>query len=90
MIKQSSIEHLKSIVDIVDVIGNYLELKKSGVNYKTRCPFHDEKTPSFTVSPAKQIFHCFGCGKGGDMITFVKEYEKLSYPEAIEKIAERL
>ena len=87
MIKQNSIEYLKSSIDIVDVIGNYIELKKAGSSYKARCPFHDEKTPSFVVSPQKQIFHCFGCGKGGDAISFVKEYEKLSYPEAIEKIA---
>ena len=87
MIAKDSIERLKSSIDIVDVIGNYLELKKSGVNFKTNCPFHGEKTPSFVVSPQKQIFHCFGCGIGGDAIKFVMEYEKLSYPEAIEKLA---
>jgi len=87
LIKQSSIEYLKSAIDIVDVIGSYIELKKTGSSYKARCPFHDEKTPSFVVSPAKGIFHCFGCGKGGDAISFVKEYEKLNYPQAIEKIA---
>jgi len=87
MIETSSIERLKSSIDIVDVIGTYLELKKSGANYKANCPFHGEKTPSFVVSPQKQIFHCFGCGIGGDAIKFVMEYEKLSYPEAIEKLA---
>jgi len=87
MISQSSIEQLKQSIDIVDVISNYLELKKSGANYKTKCPFHSEKTSSFVVSPSKQIFHCFGCGIGGDAIKFVMEIEKLSYPEAIEKIA---
>ncbi len=87
MISQSSIEQLKQSIDIVDVISNYLELKKSGANYKTKCPFHSEKTSSFVVSPAKQIFHCFGCGIGGDAIKFVMEIEKLPYPEAIEKIA---
>ncbi len=87
MIDQNSIEKLKATIDIVDVIGNYIELKKAGANYKTNCPFHSEKTPSFIVSPQKQIFHCFGCGIGGDAIKFVMEYEKLSYPEAIEKLA---
>ncbi|NPA03870.1 MAG: DNA primase [Epsilonproteobacteria bacterium] len=87
MIDKNSIEQLKNIADIVDVIGNYLELKRAGSNYKALCPFHDEKTPSFVVNPAKQIFHCFGCGVGGDVIKFIMEYEKLSYPEAIEKLA---
>ncbi|WP_041353952.1 DNA primase [Nitratiruptor sp. SB155-2] len=87
MIDQNSIEQLKNIVDIVDVIGNYIELKKAGSNYKALCPFHQEDTPSFVVSPSKQIFHCFGCGAGGDAIKFLMEYEKLSYPEAIEKLA---
>jgi len=87
MIKPESIENLKSIIDIVDVIGNYLQLKKQGSNYIALCPFHSEKTPSFVVSPAKQIYHCFGCGASGDAIKFVMEIEKLSYPEAIEKLA---
>jgi len=87
MIDKASIEQLKNIIDIVDVVGNYIELKKAGSNYKALCPFHDEDTPSFVVSPSKQIYHCFGCGAGGDAIKFVMEYEKLSYPEAIEKLA---
>ncbi|WP_024789120.1 DNA primase [Lebetimonas sp. JH292] len=87
MIKNESIENLKSIIDIVDVIGNYIQLKKEGSNYKALCPFHSEKTPSFVVSPAKQIYHCFGCGASGDAIKFVMDMEKLSYPEAIEKLA---
>ena len=87
MIEKSSIEQLKNLIDIVDVIGDYIELKKAGTNYKALCPFHNEDTPSFVVSPSKQIFHCFGCQKGGDAIKFVMEYEKLSYPEAIEKLA---
>jgi len=87
MIEESSIERLKTSIDIVDVIGSYIELKKSGSNFKANCPFHGEKTPSFVVSPQKQIFHCFGCGIGGDAIKFVMEYEKLSYPDAIEKLA---
>jgi len=87
MISQNSIETLKSSIDIVDVISNYIELKKAGANFKALCPFHGEKTPSFVVSPKKQIFHCFGCGIGGDAIKFVMEYEKLSYKEAVEKLA---
>jgi len=88
MITQDSIEALKSRLDIVDVVGSYIELKKSGANFKAPCPFHNEKTASFVVSPSKQIFHCFGCGIGGDSIKFVMEYEKLNYPEAIEKLAQ--
>ena len=87
MIEQNSIENLKSRLDIVEVVGSYIELKKSGANYKARCPFHSEDTPSFVVSPSKQIYHCFGCGAGGDAISFVMDYDKLSYPEAIEKLA---
>ena len=87
MIDNASIESLKSSIDIVDVVGSYIELKKAGANYKANCPFHGEKTPSFVVSPSKQIYHCFGCGAGGDSIKFVMEIEKLSYPEAIEKLA---
>jgi DNA primase len=87
MITQDSIEALKARLDIVDVIGSYLELKKAGANYKAPCPFHDEKTASFVVSPAKQIYHCFGCGAGGDSIKFTMEFEKLNYPEALEKLA---
>jgi DNA primase len=87
MIDNASIESLKSSVDIVDVIGSYIELRKAGANYKANCPFHGEKTPSFVVSPSKQIYHCFGCGVGGDSIKFVMELEKLSYPEAVEKLA---
>ncbi len=87
MIKSESIENLKSITDIVDVVGSYVQLKKQGSNYTALCPFHSEKTPSFIVSPAKQIYHCFGCGASGDAIKFLMEIEKLSYPEAIEKLA---
>jgi len=87
MIDNASIESLKNSIDIVDVIGNFIELRKAGANYKANCPFHGEKTPSFVVSPSKQIYHCFGCGVGGDSIKFVMEMEKLTYPEAIEKLA---
>ncbi|AXH15617.1 DNA primase [Malaciobacter mytili] len=87
MITKESIDNLKNHLEIVDVISQSLELKKSGANFKACCPFHGEDTPSFVVSPAKQIYHCFGCGAGGDAIKFIMEYEKLSYPEAIEKLA---
>ncbi len=87
MIEKESIESLKNRLDIVDVIGNLIELKKAGANFKAPCPFHGENTPSFVVSPQKQIYKCFGCGVSGDAIKFVMEYEKLNYPEAIEKLA---
>ena len=87
MISQDSIESLKARLDIVDVVSSYIELKKAGANFKAPCPFHDEKSPSFVVSPSKQIYHCFGCGAGGDSVKFVMEYEKLNYPEALEKLA---
>ncbi len=87
MITQDSIDALKARLDVVDVVGSYLELKKSGANFKAPCPFHDEKSASFVVSPSKQIYHCFGCGVGGDSVSFVMEYEKLNYPEALEKLA---
>ena len=75
--------------DIVDVISSYIPLKKVGSNFKARCPFHDEKTASFVVSPKKQIYKCFGCGKGGNVITYVQEFEKISFPEALRKLAAR-
>ncbi len=87
MITKESIENLKNHLDVVDVVSQFIQLKKSGANFKANCPFHGEDTPSFVVSPQKQIYHCFGCGVGGDSIKFVMEYEKLSYPEAIEKLA---
>ncbi len=87
MITKNSIENLRNTIDIVDILGGYIQVKKSGANFKACCPFHGEKTPSFVISPAKQIYHCFGCGVGGDAIKFVMEFEKLSYPEALEKVA---
>ena len=87
MITKESIENLKSHLDVVDIISQFIELKKTGANFKACCPFHGEDTPSFVVSPTKQIYHCFGCGVGGDSIKFVMEHEKLSYPEALEKLA---
>lgn len=87
MIDPKSIERLKAQTDIVDIVGHYLPLKKSGANFVCVCPFHDDKNPSMSVSPSRGIFHCFSCKAGGDAIKFVMDYEKLSYPEAVEKIA---
>jgi DNA primase len=82
-------DRVKQQADIVRVIGEYVRLKKSGQNFTGLCPFHGEKTPSFAVHPVKQIFHCFGCGKGGDVFTFVMEMEKCQFPEAVRTVAEK-
>src|SRR5712671_787596 len=82
-------EQVRAANDIVDVIGSFLPLKRAGANFVALCPFHREKTPSFHVNPRLQIFHCFGCHKGGDVFTFVKEYESLDFPEAVRRLAER-
>jgi DNA primase len=82
-------DRVKQQADIVRVIGEYVRLKKSGQNFTGLCPFHGEKTPSFAVHPVKQIFHCFGCGKGGDVFTFVMEMEKCQFPEAVRMVAEK-
>jgi len=84
---QRQIDEVLERNNIVDIIGSYFPLKKMGSNYKARCPFHDEKTASFVVSEKKQIFKCFGCGKGGNAIHFVQEYEKISFMESIKKLA---
>ena len=82
-------ERVKQQADIVRVIGEYVRLKKSGQNFTGLCPFHQEKTPSFAVHPVKQIYHCFGCGVGGDVFKFVMEMEKSTFPEAIRTVAEK-
>lgn len=86
---QQVIDEIIERNDIVDVISSYIPLKKTGSNFKARCPFHDEKTASFIVSPKKQIYKCFGCGKGGNVITYVQDFEKISFPEALNKLAAR-
>jgi DNA primase len=86
-IADESIQQVIATVNIVDVISAYFPLKRAGVNFTACCPFHTERTPSFNVSPAKNLFHCFGCGKGGNVITFVKEYESLPFAEAVRKLA---
>src|SRR4030042_2183263 len=83
------LEEIRSKVDIVDFISDYVQLKKSGQNYKALCPFHAEKTPSFMVSQPKQIFHCFGCGAGGDVVSFLMKHESLSFSEAVQTISKK-
>lgn len=89
MITPQTIEQIKNRLDIIDVVGEFVKLKKRGSNYLGNCPFHNEKTPSFTVSPAKELYKCFGCGKSGNTITFVMEHEKLTYVEALRWLAAR-
>ncbi len=89
-IPQSFIDDLTARADIVELIGSRVQLKKAGREYRACCPFHNEKTPSFWVSPAKQFYHCFGCGAHGTALGFLMEYDKLSFPEAIEELAGRL
>lgn len=80
-------EDILSNVDIVDLVGRYVPLKRAGANYTACCPFHNEKTPSFMVSPTKQIFKCFGCGKGGNVITFMQEIERIDFRDAAKELA---
>ena len=85
----SVIEEIKANINIVDVISGYVALKRHGRNYFGLCPFHNEKSPSFSVSESKQIFHCFGCGVGGDALGFLMKIENITFKEAIEILAER-
>ena len=85
----ATLERIRAASDIVDVIGSCLPLKKAGANFVALCPFHKEKTPSFNVNPHRQIFHCFGCHKGGDVFTFVKEYENIGFVDAVRRLADR-
>ncbi len=89
MISQQTIQEIQSRIDMLDVVGNFVKLKRRGTNYLGLCPFHNEKTPSFTVSPSKEIYKCFGCGKSGNAIGFVMEHEKFTYPEALKWLANR-
>jgi DNA primase len=85
----ATLERIRAASDIVDIIGAAVPLKKNGANFTALCPFHKEKTPSFNVNPHRQIFHCFGCHKGGDVFTFVKEYENIGFVDAVRRLAER-
>jgi DNA primase len=89
LFSSATLEQIRAASDIVDVIGSYLPLKRAGANFVALCPFHKEKSPSFNVNPHRQIFHCFGCHKGGDVFTFVKEYENIDFPEAVRRMADR-
>lgn len=89
VINDNVLDEIRDRADIVDLIGEYVDLKRSGSNYMGLCPFHSEKTPSFSVSPSKSIFKCFGCGVGGDVITFVMKRENLSFPDAVEFLADK-
>jgi DNA primase len=85
----ATLEQVRAASDIVDVIGACIPLKRAGANFVALCPFHKEKSPSFNVNPHKQIFHCFGCHKGGDVFTFIKDYENIDFPDAVRRLAER-
>lgn len=89
MIDHATIDRIFAAADIVDIVGDYVTLKRKGANYQACCPFHNEKTPSFVVSPTKGMFKCFGCGKGGNAVTFIMEQENVSYPEALKIVAKR-
>ncbi len=89
LFSQATLEQVRAANDIVDVIGASLPLKRAGANFLALCPFHREKTPSFNVNPQRQIFYCFGCHKGGDVFTFIKEYENVDFPEAVRRLADR-
>src|SRR6188472_3715613 len=89
MIAPQTIEQITNRIDIIDVVSEFVRLKKRGANYLGLCPFHNEKTPSFTVSPSKEIYKCFGCGKSGNTISFLMEHEKLSYVEALRWLANK-
>ena len=90
LIADETIERIRERVDIVELISSYLPLKRSGGNYQGLCPFHGEKSPSFNVNPARQIFHCFGCGVGGNSVSFVMKMEGLSFPEAVRRLGSRV
>src|SRR5216117_4509631 len=89
MITPETIQQITNRIDIIDVVGEFVKLKKRGANYLGNCPFHNEKTPSFTVSPTKEIYKCFGCGRSGNAISFIMEHEKYSYVETLKWLANK-
>ena len=88
-IPQSFIQELLARTDVVEIVGRYVQLKKGGANFMGLCPFHGEKSPSFSVSPTKQFFHCFGCGKSGDAIAFLMEHSGMTFMEAVQDLAQQ-
>ena len=88
-IPQDIIDRVLDTADIVEVVARDVDLKQRGTNYFGLCPFHSEKTASFSVAPAKQIYHCFGCGNGGNVFSFLMEYQKITFPEAVKLLADR-
>ena len=88
-IPENILDDILARVDIVEIIAGYLPLKRSGRNFKTCCPFHHEKTPSFMVSPERQIYHCFGCGESGNAFKFLMRHERMEFPEAVEMLAKK-
>jgi len=89
-IPQSFLSELLARVDVVEVVGKYVQLKKGGANYMGLCPFHGEKSPSFSVSPTKQFYHCFGCGKNGNAIGFLMDHTGMSFIEAVKDLAQQI
>src|ERR1700744_6282233 len=86
----ATLEQVRAASDIVDIIGAVVPLKRAGANFVGLCPFHKEKSPSFNVNQTKQIFYCFGCHKGGDVFSFVREYENIDFPDAVRRLADRV
>ena len=89
MIDRATVDRIYATANVVEVVSDFISLRKQGVNYTACCPFHNEKTPSFVVSPSKGLYKCFGCGKGGNAVTFVMEHEKLTYAEALKWVAKK-
>ena len=89
MIDRATVDRIMDAAQIVDVVSDFVTLRKAGVNYKGLCPFHDDRTPSFVVSPSKGLCKCFACGKGGNAVHFIMEHEQLSYPDALRYLARK-
>ena len=89
-IPEATVQEIRSRADIVALVSRYVELRQAGRNWKGLCPFHNEKTPSFNVNPDREIFHCFGCQAGGDVIGFLMQHEGLTFPEAVRNLASEL
>ena len=89
LIARASIDQVQAAADMVEIVGQYTELRKAGANYSGRCPFHEERTPSFSVNPAEKLYYCFGCGVGGNLFGFVQAKENLDFAGAVEYLADR-